>query len=405
MSVQPRKNRDGTTSYEVRWREPDGTHRSRRFSHKRDARDLDAQMRLRLRSGEIAPGQAGRAILNAYVDRWFDVYGIDLAESTLRGYRQVYDTHVAPYLGSHQLRQLTPAVLAAWKADRSRTKAGVTAVNKALVFLSGVFKRAEQEQELQSNPLRLIDPLPLPLKTEIRPLAPLTVETMRQAALTPSLRSVAPSGPDQRPRRAYTVAAGTPKRLRHRDATLLSVLAYAGLRPQEALALKWGDIRSNTVTVVAPKTARRSRTNGLRTVRLLTPLKTDLNEYKLASGRPSATELVFPNQHGERWSESAWRAWRRQAFDRYVKSAGLSHARPYDLRHSFASLLLHEGRSVIDVARQLGHGAEVTLRIYGHVIDELEGEPQLGASDAIARAREEIESVSSDETSASGPTV
>jgi integrase len=29
----------------------------------------------------------------------------------------------------------------------------------------------------------------------------------------------------------------------------------------------------------------------------------------------------------------------------------------YDLRHSFASLLLHEGRSVIYVARQLGHDA------------------------------------------------
>jgi site-specific recombinase XerD len=45
--------------------------------------------------------------------------------------------------------------------------------------------------------------------------------------------------------------------------------------------------------------------------------------------------------------------------------AGLSSGRPYDLRHSFASLLLHEGRDVISVARQLGHGAELTLRTYG----------------------------------------
>jgi hypothetical protein len=57
------------------------------------------------------------------------------------------------------------------------------------------------------------------------------------------------------------------------------------------------------------------------------------------------------------------------------------------LRHSFASLLLHEGRSVIDVARQLGHDARLTLTRYGHVIDELEDQPQIPAEQAIREAR------------------
>jgi hypothetical protein len=51
-------------------------------------------------------------------------------------------------------------------------------------------------------------------------------------------------------------------------------------------------------------------------------------------------------------------------------------------------LLLHEGRDVIYVARQLGHGAELTLRTYGHVIEELEDSPQLPAEEAIRQARE-----------------
>jgi hypothetical protein len=50
-------------------------------------------------------------------------------------------------------------------------------------------------------------------------------------------------------------------------------------------------------------------------------------------------------------------------------------------------LLLHEGRSVIYVARQLGHDARLTLTRYGHVIDELEGSPQISAEDAIRAAR------------------
>ena len=34
-----------------------------------------------------------------------------------------------------------------------------------------------------------------------------------------------------------------------RDATLISVLAYAGLRPGEALALQWRDVREQTILV------------------------------------------------------------------------------------------------------------------------------------------------------------
>jgi hypothetical protein len=52
-------------------------------------------------------------------------------------------------------------------------------------------------------------------------------------------------------------------------------------------------------------------------------------------------------------------------------------------------LLLHEGRSPIYVARQLGHGADLTLKVYGHVIDELEGAPGQLADDAISAARDD----------------
>jgi integrase len=71
-----------------------------------------------------------------------------------------------------------------------------------------------------------------------------------------------------------------------------------------------------------------------------------------------------------------------------LEQVGVDYQRPYDLRHSFASLLLHEGRSVIYVARQLGHGAQLTLDDYGYVLDELEDQPQIPAEDAIRAARQ-----------------
>jgi hypothetical protein len=47
-------------------------------------------------------------------------------------------------------------------------------------------------------------------------------------------------------------------------------------------------------------------------------------------------------------------------------------ARPYNLRHSFVSLLIHEGRSVVEVAQQAGHSPTMTLDVYAHVFDEFD---------------------------------
>lgn len=100
----------------------------------------------------------------------------------------------------------------------------------------------------------------------------------------------------------------------------------------------------------------------------------------MQSGRPDLDAHVIPGHDGGEFGEVAFELWRSRHWAKALKAAGVPYQRPYDLRHSFAPLLLHEGRSVIYVARQLGHSAALTMRTYGHVIDELE--------DAIARARE-----------------
>jgi integrase len=45
-------------------------------------------------------------------------------------------------------------------------------------------------------------------------------------------------------------------------------------------------------------------------------------------------------------------AQRRHIFEAAAERAGLGRVRPYDLRHSFVPLLIAEGRSIVEVARQ-----------------------------------------------------
>jgi integrase len=59
----------------------------------------------------------------------------------------------------------------------------------------------------------------------------------------------------------------------------------------------------------------------------------------------------------------------RTVFTRLLDEAGLRHIRIHDLRHTFASLLLQQGESVVYVKEQLGHSSiQITVDTYGHLI-------------------------------------
>jgi integrase len=130
------------------------------------------------------------------------------------------------------------------------------------------------------------------------------------------------------------------------------------LRPGEALALRWGDVGERTILVdraAALGEVKETKTGKRRSVRLLPPLAADLAEWRLACGRPDDDALVFPKKDRLVWTGEDWRNWRQRVFAPVASAVGLDRFRPYDLRHSFVSLLFAEGRTVIEVARQAGH--------------------------------------------------
>lgn len=359
MSVEKMTRISGEVVWRVRWRQH-GRNRARTFSTRRDARDFDAEVRRQRRAGSLAALDAGTETLGDHVTgTWAASHAAILAPKTRLDYASLYDHHLRPYLGSIALREITPGLIGRWQSDRLAAGAGPIAVRHAMNLLGSILEHAFTGGRLSENPARRVKKARCPWREEVQALPPAKIEAMRAA-------------------------------LGARDATLISVLAYAGLRPGEALGLRWGDIRERTLLIqrsISLGTEADTKTRQHRTVRLLAPLASDLRIWRMAAGRPDDHELVFPGRDGHPWTQAAYQSWRRRAFARATQAAGLARARTYDLRHSFASLLLHEGRSVIYVARQLGHDARLTLTQYGHVIDELEEMPLIEAEAAIASAR------------------
>jgi integrase len=51
------------------------------------------------------------------------------------------------------------------------------------------------------------------------------------------------------------------------------------------------------------------------------------------------------------WRATDRRNWRKRIYKPTAEAIGIDGAGPYDLRHAFASLLIHEGRlSVVEIA-------------------------------------------------------
>jgi integrase len=361
--IEKRKLKSGRTVYRVRWRIGGrGTpEQVRSFDRRADAERFETEMRRRKQLGELASVRPSRVTLDEFAREWWQRYAsTELARKTQERYAAMWDLHVLPRLGGVQLGQLNPGVIDAFQVELRKAGVGEPTIRKTLALLQAICREAVTWGRIPANPVKPVRKRAVVRKRVVRPLTPESVEKVRRQLKKP------------------------------RDQALVSLLAYAGLRPGEALGLRWGDIGERTILVeraISYGEEKSTKTRATRSVRMIKPLKSELAKLRMRNGRPDDDELIFPAHDGKLWHEDDWRNWRRRVFVPAAERAGLGRVIPYDLRHSFVSLLIAEGRSIVEVARQAGHSATMALDTYGHVFDELDGAERITAEQAIRKAR------------------
>ena len=156
------------------------------------------------------------------------------------------------------------------------------------------------------------------------------------------------------------------------DAAMLAeLIAYSGARPQDALAVPHRHVGRSTIVygdknvdgeVVA---GLEDRPEKIRSVGLLRNLRADLLAHRMAAGNPAGAALIVARADGRPWREHDYRNWYRRHFRPAAVAAGIPHAVPYDLRHTYASLRLAEQRlSLQELAEEMGHGLQVLAETY-----------------------------------------
>jgi integrase len=167
-----------------------------------------------------------------------------------------------------------------------------------------------------------------------------------------------------------------------RHSALFHVLLLGGLRPSEALALRWDDLQGSLLRVERAATedlegrivAGPTKTREARTVNLPEGALTALGKHRRDSCRriiqrgtrstwADGGQLMFEGRDGDMLSiervRTAWKAISRKA--------GIPKVRLYDARHTYVTMLLHAGKDARTVADLAGHkDPAMTLRRYAH---------------------------------------
>ena len=276
MSVD-RDRRGGRTRYDVRWRE-EGRQRSRTFDRKDDAQRFEAGVRRRLQLGAHAPVEPSRETLEEWVRRWWARDSHAWAASTRMQRGHILDKWVVPFIGGVRLKDLGPTRVREWRAAITREGCTPGQVNAATRVLSAALGAAVP-RELPANPCHGIGSLP--------------VQVARPRALTPA--------------EIERIRARMPTA---RDAVVVSILAYAGLRPEELMALRWRDITGAVIVVDRAFVCgqlKATKSGARRTVEIVAALAGDLDGYRphvtdpdaliapaLGGGFPTLGELAEP---------------------------------------------------------------------------------------------------------------
>lgn len=146
----------------------------------------------------------------------------------------------------------------------------------------------------------------------------------------------------------------------------LAIILNTGARPAEVLALRWGDW-DGQATLTLPTAKRRSP--HPRTALLNNTTRLMLQHHKKVSAKRRSThpaELVF---RGTRRGKSITSRSLRYAAVRLGRRIGLSHLRPYDLRHTFGTLSA-AALGIGPTSELLGHKSPQSTMRYVHARQE-----------------------------------
>lgn len=293
-----------------------------------------------LRAAKFAP-EASQETVAGFLTKWLAGKRQHVSSSTFAGYRKIVEQRLVPALGPTLLVDLKRKTVRDWLNTLEVSNKTLSNIQSCL--RSALNDAMDEEELIDTNPL-----------------AGWTFSRKDQIKQD----DVDPFSPDEQ-RSILAVLDGQAK-------NLVQFALWTGMRTSELVALDWSDIDwlRNEVYVTRGMTqdaageAEVTKTvSGKRRIKLLGPAIKALVAQKAHTFLAGAE--VFQNPRTlERWTGD--QPIRKTMWAHAVKKAGVRYRRPYQTRHTYASMMLSAGEHPMWVAGQMGHSDWTMIaRVYG----------------------------------------
>ena len=279
-----------------------------------------------------------------FAEQWFREIQVEWRQSHIRNVSSMLESSLIPALGSLKVGEITKAHILEFRAELAKRKGrgsntllSPKTINSHMAIFRMVIDEAADRFGFDT-PYRNIKPLKLQ-KNHIEPFSLKEVERIISQV-----------------------------RADYRDYYI--VRFYTGLRTGEIDGLKWKHVDFEKREILVRETlingqTEYTKTNGSqREIPMLGPVLTALERQQDATRRKS--EYVFCNRRGEPIDHNnvTKRIWYP-----LLRRLGLRKRRPYQTRHTAATLLLASGENPEWVAKTLGHSStEMLFKVYSRYI-------------------------------------
>ena len=306
-------NKSGAKRYRAAIYDINGKLRVKNFKKKSEAEDWVAEQ-IRARDfGENTYATNPKMTVAEFMLDWATTqYGKD-QESTQRSYLSVIKNHIAPAIGKIKAAELNTKTVENLFRDMHANGFGAGTIRITRAALSAAYNDAVRLGDLVRNPVR---------NTKMPNVTAKTTKPLPRADWE----------------KVYLEAMKNP-----RMHARIEIAGMLGLRPGEALGLKWSDLNIDECTLLIERQVQRANGRGLvlkevkqKTVRTLT-ISPETVQILLTHKRHQSlnkakwtkdNKLIFPNTVGQLGDEKS----DRLAFKNLLKAAGVPDYQLYQLR-------------------------------------------------------------------------
>jgi integrase len=332
--------------YRVRWRDDQGKQRTKSFDRSKNANEFKTNLEYQLRNGSYVAESV--ITVREFLNSWMKIKSKTIADNTIVAYNKSID-HINEHIGDMRLQKVTAVNIDTMYATLQEGLSGTTVLHLHRV-LNQALKQAEKQQLINRNPCIYVDAPKKNKNNKAKFIHPDDISNYIKAF-----------------EGSYLYMG-------------VVIAMFTGLRRGEVLGLQWQDVdfKRNMLNIrhnMTYKGLRLPKSQEIRTVpmsntvsKLLRQHKKRCLENKLVLGSDYFTSDFVVTREDGRLIDP--REFSRQ-FGKVLKRNNLEHVRFHDLRHTTASLLIHEGEDMKTISEILGHSSiSITADLYGHVLDE-----------------------------------